>query len=171
MFHHLLLAHPVTLSPPPLCHLPFCWGLVTLSWRNSWSILQSPSPTSFSWQRIFTLFCSRRVPIRCTMTCSTVTASVCSDAQSRWPEKSSQSLSGQTTESLLSMIYKLRFQKDLQSRLVSMSKLRIFIWTELLAILRLKQKPQWQWKKHWNFLKELNVLFFWKVELNFKISR
>ena len=49
------------------------------------------------------------------MTCTTVTASVCSGSQSRWPEKSSQALKDQTTESLLSMIYKLQFQRDLQS--------------------------------------------------------
>ena len=49
------------------------------------------------------------------MTYTTVTACVCSGSQSGWPEKSSQALRGQTTESLLSMIYKLRFQRDLQS--------------------------------------------------------
>ena len=84
------------------------------SWRNSWSI-QIPSPTSFSWQKISTLFCCRRVRISCIMTYATVTSCVCSGLQSGWPEKSSQALSGQTTESLLTMIYKLRFQKDLQS--------------------------------------------------------
>ena len=60
------------------------------------------------------------------MTCTTVTASVCSDSQSRWPEKSSQALSGQTTESLLSMIYKLRFQKDLPSLVSINVKIRNF---------------------------------------------
>ena len=49
------------------------------------------------------------------MTYTTVTACACSGSQSGWPEKSSQALIGQTTESLLSMIYKLRFRKDLQS--------------------------------------------------------
>ena len=132
---------------------------MTRSWRNFWSI-QIQSPKSFSWQKISTLFCNRSVPISCTMTYTTVTACVCSGSQSGWPEKSSQALSGQTTESLLSMIYKLRFQKDLQSLVSINVKITNFYLNGIVGYSWIEKKTQWQWKKYWNFLKERNVLFF-----------
>ena len=115
----------LSLSLPPLCPNAICWGLLTRSWRNSWSI-QILSPTSFSLQRISILICSRRLPISCTMNYTTVTACVCSGSQSGWPEKISQALSGQTMKYLLSMIDKLRFQRDLQSLVSINVKIRNF---------------------------------------------
>ena len=136
--------------------------------RNTWSILQIPSPTSFSWQRISTLFCSRRVPIRCTMTCTTVTASVCSDSQSRWPEKSSQALIGQTTESLLSMIYKLRFQKDLQSLISINVKIKNFYLNGIVGDSSIETKNAMTMKEILEFLERAECFVLLKGWVKFQ---